>query len=720
MTTKDPRLSTVFARALDVSRDGRARFLDDACDGDDALRREVESLLEAHDSAGPYFDELAQRIVAPTLDELGVAAAPIDLLSALQSTLADRYRIERELVGGGMSRVFIAEELALRRRVVIKTLAPEMAATVNVDRFRREIAVIAQMQHPHIIPLLTANATGRFLYYTMPFVAGESLRDQLAITGRLAVDDALRIWRDILDALAHAHTAGIVHRDIKPANILLSGRNALVADFGIARAIEAAVVETRVGVTGAIGTPAYMAPEQASGGKIDQRADLYAAGLVMYEMIAGHGPFTAASAREYVDAHARRDPPAEPLRRRDVPAPLAELVMRCLAKDPAARPASAEAVLAELDAPSHRGSFSATTFRRPRLLATAVSVAMLLGIGAWGAWRGRVAARPVASVAGHIPPDTAMRLYQRGLAEQRRRTMEGAMEAMSLFERAIAIDSEFSLAWAATARTAQFANIRGWVFPGRSNDSLLSLAVRTSRRAVALDSGSAEAWTVAGKVAGTVDLEDRAATLHAVQRALALDSTYAEAWFELGLAYEESLRPKEAERAWLRAAELSPTNVQVLAFLGFHHLWYGNSLTGARWADSAIALEPTYVLARDAAAFLALAMRRPEVAVRHADAMVRARGNEAHLPPSVLAIAMARQGHFARARQYAIEAEKAVAAPMPSKHESVHLAAAWAAVGDTARANRWLTSYAPQRDLHFQLHVARDPELRWATRRASR
>jgi serine/threonine protein kinase/Tfp pilus assembly protein PilF len=719
MTTEHLRLSTIFAGALEVSRDDRARYLDDACGGDDSLRREVESLLEAHDSAGPYFDELSQRIVAPALGDLGVATAPIDLLSALQSSLAQSYRIERELTGGGMSRVFLAEEIALRRRVVIKTLAPEMAAAVNVDRFRSEIAVIARLQHPHIIPLFTANATGRFLYYTMPFVAGESLRDRLATAGALAVDDALRIWRDILDALGHAHAGGIVHRDIKPANILLSGRNALVADFGIARAIEASVSEARAGVTGPIGTPAYMAPEQASGGKIDQRADIYAAGLVMYEMLAGHGPFAAASAREYVDAHVHRDPPAEPLRRPDVPAPLAALVVRCLTKEPASRPESADAVLAELDRMSQQGLPSATTLRRPRPLAAVGSLALVV-IGAWGMWRATTSAPPIPNVARHTSPDTAVRLYQRGLAEQRRRTLEGAVEAMALFERAIAIDSEFSLAWAATARTAQFANNRGWSFPGRSSDSLLSLAVRTSRRAVALDSGLAEAWTVAGKVAGAVDLEDRAATLHALRRALSLDSTYAETWLELGLAYEESLRPRDAERAWLRAAELSPTDVQVLAFLGLHYLWYDDFATGARWADSAIALDPTYVLARDAAAYLALAMRRPEITVRHAETLVRARGIEAHLPLCLLATAAAGRGELARARQYVLDAEKVVAGPAPSKHESVHLAAAWAAVGDTARAIRWLAAYPPQRDLHFQLHVKRDPGLRWFAQRAPR
>jgi tetratricopeptide (TPR) repeat protein len=285
--------------------------------------------------------------------------------------------------------------------------------------------------------------------------------------------------------------------------------------------------------------------------------------------------------------------------------------------------------------------------------------------------------------------------------------------AMSLFERAIAVDSEFSLAWAATARAAQFASIRGWTVAKRPPDSLLALAVRASRRALELDSTSAEAWTITGKVAGTVDLEDRAATFNALSHAIALDSNYAEAWFELGLAHEEALHPSEAERAWLRAVSLSPTNVQALSFLAYHYLWYGDYASGTRWADSAVVVEPTFFLARDASAFLALATRRMDVAIRHAQAEQRASGHEPPLPYCLIAAALARQGDKAGARRYAFQAESLASRTRPSKHEAVYLATAWTAIGDTARAIRWVSAYSPRADLHFQLHLKRDPELRW-------
>ena len=712
MTAVHPQLSGLFERAAALPIAARAAFLDAEC-GDATLRRELESLLVAHDSAGEFFDRMSAGLgLSPTDD---ATANRSDLSVTLGRDLGGSYRIERELGGGGMSRVFLAEEVALGRRVVIKTLPGEMAAAVSIDRFRREIAVIAQLQHPHVVPLLAANSTSTLLYYTMPFVAGESLRSRIMAGGALPLDDALRIWRDVLEALAHAHANGVIHRDIKPANILLSGRSAMVTDFGIARAIERATHDTRATVTGPLGTPAYMAPEQATGRIVDRRTDLYAAGLVMFEMLAGRSPFQAASAREYLLAHVNRAP--EPLVRDDVPPRLAALVMQCLAKNPDGRPTSADDILGELDALVLRP----TGHSRPILWALAGAAVLALTAAGLLSWRGGTTRAPstpppIARLA-HVPSDSARRLYERGLAEQRRRTREGGVAALGLFGRAIAADSDFSNAWAAVARTAQFANLRGWTLAGSGPDSLLALAVRASRHAVELDSGSAEAWTILGKVAGSVDLEDRGATIHALRRALALDSTYAEAWFELGLAQEESLQPREALQSWLTAARLSPTNTQVLAFLGYHGLWYGDFPSGVRWVDSAVAVDPTYFLARDAAAFLAIAMNRPDVAARHAEAVLRTRGHEPFAPYGVLAMAAAMRGDLARARQYGRQAESLVIDPgRPTKHEAAFLAMAWSTVGDTARAVRWAAAYSPRGDLHFQLHLKREPALRWFAR----
>jgi tetratricopeptide (TPR) repeat protein/predicted Ser/Thr protein kinase len=275
-----------------------------------------------------------------------------DLLSRLQSVLSGSYRIERELGGGGMSRVFLAEETRLGRRVVIKVLPPEMAADVNIERFEREIQLAARLQHPHIVPLLTAGSDGDLLYYVMPFIEGESLRAKLAREGELPVGEAAKILREVLDALAYAHGHGVVHRDIKPDNVLLSGKHAVVTDFGVAKAVSASTGVTALTSLGiAIGTPAYMAPEQATADPhVDHRADIYAAGALAYEMLCGRPPFSGPTPQAVLAAHVTQAPDPVTVHRDTVPASLAELVMRCLQKKPADRWQSADDVLPQLDA----------------------------------------------------------------------------------------------------------------------------------------------------------------------------------------------------------------------------------------------------------------------------------------------------------------------------------------------------------------------------------
>jgi serine/threonine-protein kinase len=390
------RVAALFDRALAVPRAERLAFLQAACGGDDELRQEVHSLLEAHETSSGFFEDLAAGVVAPVSAAV-VAQGLADLMPELERLLSAQYRIERELGGGGMSRVFLAEELALGRKVVIKVLPPEPGASVSAERFRREIQLAAQLQHPHIVPLLTGDSSSRLLYYTMPFITGESLRTRLGRDGALPVQDASRIWRDVLDALAYAHAHGVVHRDIKPGNVLLGGRYAMVSDFGIARAVEAAAGDADATGPGlAIGTPAYMAPEQVRGDAgADHRADIYAAGLVMYEMLEGRLPFAGTSPRELLLARLTDAP--RPIGRVDCPSDLAAAVLRCLARDPADRPASAEALLAGLESPS-TATDSATRMRAPlrRLLPFAAAVAALgvVGFGVSHLGRGSAAAPP--------------------------------------------------------------------------------------------------------------------------------------------------------------------------------------------------------------------------------------------------------------------------------------------------------------------------------------
>jgi serine/threonine-protein kinase len=276
-----------------------------------------------------------------------------------------------------MSSVFIAEETALGRRVVIKILPPELAHAVSGERFRQEIRFAARLTHPHIVPLLAAGESDGLPYYTMPYVEGESLRARLA-RGPLPLAEVVSLLRDVARALAYAHEHGVVHRDIKPDNVLLTAGTAMVTDFGVAKALSAATGAGRTGTTTlgvVLGTPAYMAPEQGAGDPAtDHRADLYAFGCLAYEALTRAPPFAGRSPAELIAAHAIKPPDPLARRRPDVPPALAELVMHCLAKRPADRPQSAAEVLQALDDVPLRT-------RAPRRRRLAIVAAMLAIIG---------------------------------------------------------------------------------------------------------------------------------------------------------------------------------------------------------------------------------------------------------------------------------------------------------------------------------------------------
>jgi len=261
-----------------------------------------------------------------------------DIVDRLRSALAGRYTLERELGRGGMATVWLARDEKHDRLVALKVLRPEVAQALGPERFLREIKLTAGLDHPHILPLLDSGEAGGFLYYTMPYVEGESLRDRLVREKQLPIDDALAITREVADALGYAHSRGVVHRDIKPENILLAGGHARVADFGIARAITAAGGErfTETGIT--VGTPAYMSPEQAAGARdLDGRSDVYALGCVLYEMLAGEPPFTGPSAQAILARQSLDPVPRLRTVRETVPEALEAAVMRALAKTPADR-----------------------------------------------------------------------------------------------------------------------------------------------------------------------------------------------------------------------------------------------------------------------------------------------------------------------------------------------------------------------------------------------
>ena len=314
---------------------------------------------------------------------------------SVRQALADRYTIEREIGGGGMSRVFLAEETALGRRVVIKLLPAELSGSVSIERFRREIALAARLQHPHIVPLLAAGEIDGQPYFTMPYVEGESLRAGLS-RGELSIAATISILRDLARALEFAHARGVTHRDVKPDNVLLAGTSAMLADLGVAKAISEAAEDrplTSVGVS--VGTPAYMAPEQAAADPTtDFRADIYAFGAVAYEMLAGHPPFAGRSPQAMLAAHATLAPPLISALRPATPPRLADLVMRCLEKRPGDRPQSAAELMRVLDAlgtpadglPALAPPPGAERSGRRILIAAGIAAACLLAGGAWW-WR---------------------------------------------------------------------------------------------------------------------------------------------------------------------------------------------------------------------------------------------------------------------------------------------------------------------------------------------
>ena len=307
-----------------------------------------------------------------------------ELLNRLKTAISDRYAIERELGAGGMATVYLAEDIKHHRPVAVKVLRPELAAVIGAERFLREIEITARLTHPHILTLLESGEADGFLYYVMPFVEEESLRDRLNSEKQLPLDDALQFAREVADALSYAHSHDVIHRDIKPENILLEAGHAVIADFGIARAVTAAGGEVLTETGIAIGTPQYMSPEQAAGSKeLDGRSDVYSLGCVVYEMLAGQPPFTGPTVESIVHQHIGVEAPPITNLRPAVPAEIAGTIARALAKAPADRYGTASQLVDALTpsavTPAPQAAVR-TPARRLGVYAGGVVVALLGGL----------------------------------------------------------------------------------------------------------------------------------------------------------------------------------------------------------------------------------------------------------------------------------------------------------------------------------------------------
>ena len=607
------RVAAIVDAVLAYEPADRAGYLDIVCAGHDSLRARVEECLanasrpglldaRAADFASPLLtpeDLIAERVPS-ALDIASATTQPLDMpyaaaaakppvmTESLPNEFGDRYLPRRRLGRGGMATVYLATDTKHDRPVAVKVLNEELTARVGAQRFVQEIRLTARLQHPHVLALLDSGVFGSGAgalvgrpYYVMPYVEGESLRSRLEAADPLSVAEALRVLRDVADALRYAHAQGVVHRDIKPENILLSGEHAVIADFGIAKALFDSQKETPPSgvaidvapsltkLTSLVGTPAYMAPEQAdSTMRVDQRADIYAWGVVAYELLVGRHPFAeSANAREFVVAHVSEMPP--PLRRKhrlidatrgekpqplgivasDVPSALVKLVMRCLEKDPARRPQEASELLEVLE------DANATILARHRqralrsrslVVAAAVLVTALLVTGALSSRTLTVGRRSTRDTAAYAAVDRGLRIWGRS-TDQPAFARE---QALREFESAYRLDSTYADAFAHAA------------------DLLLDMAHSTASLA----------------------LYDSAGTL--ARHALALDPGQVKAVNVLSAVELAHDRPADALPVIERAVREHPSSPTLLALLGHTRQLFGDSAAAWNAVTRALALAP--------------------------------------------------------------------------------------------------------------------------------
>jgi tetratricopeptide (TPR) repeat protein len=519
------------------------------------------------------------------------ASRPSDQLERFGAALADRYAVERELGRGGMATVYLAEDLKHRRKVAIKVLRPELGAMLGPDRFTREIHIAAGLNHPHIVPLYDSGEAGGLLFYVMPYVRGESLRQKLRRETQLPIEEAIGIARQVASALDHAHAQGLIHRDVKPENILLHEGEAMVTDFGIALAAGAGPSERLTERGLMVGTPAYMSPEQASGEPtLDARSDVYSLGCVLYELLAGEPPYTGPTAQAVMAKRFTDPVPRVRRLRGTVPPAVEQAIMQALARVPADRFASAAAFAAALTASSDPQS------RSP-------SVAVL----------------PFLSLSPN--PE----LYLQGRHCYSRYTEEGIRKGIEYFRQAIAADPGYALAYVGVALAyAEFAAGQGG---GLKEDLAYREAMEAVTRALALDSGLGEAHSVLallkcvhdydwagaerefklalelspgaadiydhyGWLCGALERYDEAIVL--VQRAQEFDPARHRA--DLATAFLRAGRHEEALEAALQCVEFEPELARGRATLGWAYLKNGLPDKGLAQLEKAVAFAPDNAL----------------------------------------------------------------------------------------------------------------------------
>ncbi len=507
-------LRPLMDAVLDAPRADRPALLLALSDGDAHRYAALQQLIAECDRETPLLARPAGERFAALFDD-----EPDDVLP---ETLGGRYRIDREVGRGGMARVYLADDAKHARRVAIKIIRSELAASLGRERFLREIGIAARLRHPNIVPLYDSGDADGVLYFVMPYEEGPSLRARLDTTAPLSVAERVGILRDVARALAYAHEQGVVHRDVKPDNVMLSGGAAVVTDFGISTAVSvaqgdgdaAAVTQPDVG----IGTPAYMAPEQAAGNaSTDHRADIYSFGCLAYELFAGAPPFHDMPVHDVIAAHIGTKPVPIQDVGADVPAGVAALIERCLEKNPDARPASAQELLVHLERAATRPGLSVR--RRRYLRAAIVSV---LGVAAV-----LISGRAYRASRAHVVDSEANRYYTIAQRALNRRGFD-ISTAVENFRRATTLDTLFAQAYSglslALALTPNF--------EPESPDSVAPEAIRSAERAVRLDPALAQPHIALGLVYQNARDWDHAG--NEFRKAIALEPRAVEARVQYG------------------------------------------------------------------------------------------------------------------------------------------------------------------------------------------
>lgn len=609
----------------------------------------------------------------------------------LADALADRYAIERELGQGGMATVYLAHDLKHRRRVAVKVLRPELSAALGAERFLREIETTANLRHPHILPLYDSGEAGGFLFYVMPLVEGESLRDTLRREKRLPVEAALRIAREVADALSYAHERGVIHRDIKPENILLESGHAVVADFGIARVVSA-VNNARLTQTGvSIGTPMYMSPEQATGeASLDGRSDLYSLACVIYEMLGGQPPFVGPTSASIVRQHLTLEPPPVTSLRPDVPAHVSSALQRALAKSPEDRPATAREMADGIVARSGRARDLANAIlpRRLPIAAAVIATVALGGIGLVWMKRG-TAARPESSASAAESAASAQDSYLRGrvrVNSENRLENDAAIDAL---RKAIRADPSFAPAYATLSRAY---TLKAFYFapdsekPRLNEDAEVALA-----KALSLDPQLGEAYAARGLMLWTPARRfPHEQAVQAYRQAITRDSSLDEAHHQLAVVYFHVGLLDRAEQEIATALAINPGNTLARFRLGVIDMYRGRyDRAYATFKSTPLQSNPSLWSFQIATVLFRLGREREaaEVIDQFLLGNPKDEGGAVH---SVRAMMLAKAGRKAEA-----EAEIATSLELGSTfghfhHTAYNIASAYAILGNRDQAVRWL------------------------------